>query len=348
MTRRKDGLWQQSVTVIVSGRKVQKYFYGKTKAEVLKKIQAYTDEQATGPTFAAVADEWWEQHEPTLAANTLKGYRPALHRAKEHFGDRRIRQITPAGINQFLRDVIKKINAAHKTAATQLMVINLICRYAVENGYIPSNPARDVSLPRGLAKTTRKMPEPEDLQRIKDSTDVPFGMFAFWALYTGCRRGELLALTWEDIDMKGRWVNVSKSLYYSNGKAEIKEPKTQAGIRQIPLVDKLAEKLKPGKGLIFANGKGGHITETQFQRAWGGYRETTGITCTPHQIRHAYATMLFENSVAPKDAQRILGHAQLSTTMDIYTHIRAEQAERVKKQLLNIDISSPSSVPEAS
>ena len=340
MTRRKDGLWQQSMTVLVNGRKTQKYFYGRTKAEVLQKIQAYKDNQSAGPTFDAVADEWWEQHEPTLAPNTTKGYRPALRRAKEQFGARRIRQITPAEINQYMRDFAKKINAAHKTAATQLMVINLICRYAVENGYIPSNPARDVSLPRGLGKNARKLPESGDLQRIKESFDVPFGMFAYWILYTGCRRGELLALTWEDVDIEGRWITIGKSLYYVNGTPTVKDPKTQAGIRRVPLVNKLADKLIPGRGLIFRGSKGGYMSEYDFQRCWGAYCAAVGITCTPHQIRHAYATMLYESQIAPKDAQQILGHSQMATTMDIYTHIRDEQAERIKDKLLNIDIAA--------
>lgn len=338
MTQRKDGIWQQAMTVIVDGRRVQKYFYGKTKADVLRKIQDYKDEQASGPTFGAVADEWWEHHEPTLATNTTKSYKPALARAKEQFGSRRIRQILPTEINQFLKAFIKEKSAAKKTATTQRMVINLIFKYAVKNGYAIVNPAREISLPRNLSSKERELPEDDQIKLVKEHTDAPFGMFAYWALYTGCRRGELQALTWEDVDLENGWIHITKTLYYKNGKPAIKPPKTKKGIRDIPLLDKLAEKLEPGKGLIFANESGGYLTEWQFQKSWADYKEASGVTCTAHQLRHVFTTMLFENQIEPKDIQAIVGHAQLSTTMDIYTHIRKVQADRVKAKVSGLDI----------
>ncbi len=338
MTRRKDGTWQQSMTVIVDGRKVQKYFYGKTKAEVLQKIQAYKDRQADGPTFAEVADEWWTQHEPTLAANTLKGYKPALARAKAAFGDRKIRQIKPTEISRFIRNFIKEKSAAQKTAATQLQVVKMICRYGVEMGHLDESPARDISLPKNLEKTTRPLPTSEDIRKVKESTGAPFGMFAYWILYTGCRRGELQALTWEDVDIKEGWIRINKSLYYEGKHPRIKKPKTEKGIREIPILTKLAEKLTPGKGIIFANEKGEYLSPAEFTNAWEAYVAATGITCTPHGLRHAYTTMLFEAGLPPKDIQTLVGHAQLSTTMDIYTHIRKEQAERIKTKVKDLDI----------
>ena len=202
MVKRKDGRWQEQMTITEGGRTRQKYFYGRSKKEVLQKIRAYQEEQERGPLFETVADEWWEMHEPTLAYTTTKPYRPALRRAKDHFGKTYIRQIKPTDINRFLMDFIREQHAAQKTAKTQLMVVNLICKYATANGYIPFNPARDISVPRGLAHEPRDMASDLDLARIKDSTDCTFGMFAYWILYTGLRRGELLALTWKDVDIK--------------------------------------------------------------------------------------------------------------------------------------------------
>lgn len=340
MTRRKDGTWQQAMTVTIRGRKTQKYFYGKTKGEVLAKIQAYKDDESLGPLFVTVADEWWEQHEPTIATNTTKSYKPALRRAKENFKTSRIREITPADVSKFLRKFIKEQNPAQKTAATQLMIVNLICSFAVENCYIQINPVREVSLPKNLPKTQRKLPEPEDLKRVKASADAPFGMFAYWTLYTGCRRGELQALTWEDVDIENGWIHITKTLYYKEGKPTLKAPKTKSGVRDIPLMTRLAQALTPGKGIIFANETGGYLTESQFQKKWAEYREATGVTCTPHQLRHAYATMLWENEIQLKDAQTLLGHAQASTTLDIYTHIRKTREAQLQQKLLDLDIKS--------
>ena len=140
-------------------------------------------------------------------------------------------------------------------------------------------------------------------------------------LYTGCRRGELLALEWSDIDLCNRTITINKSTYNQGSKTFVKKPKTEAGNRTVPLLDKLYDKITPAEGLVFP-GKDGYMTEKQFRMKWGAYVKESGVTCTPHQLRHAYATMLFENDIAPMDAQELLGHANIQTTNDIYTHIR--------------------------
>lgn len=338
MTRRKDGLWQQQMTILVNGRKVYKCFYGHTKQDVLKKIASFKEEQQNGKTFEKVAEEWWEQHEPTIAYNTTKQYKPALHRAINHFGSTYIQQIKPNGITMFLRCFIKDQHAADKTTRTQLMIINLICRYAVECGYLDANPARDLSVPKDLPKERREMPSDDDIQRVKDSTNCHFGLFAYWIMYTGCRRGELLALTWEDVNISERTISITKSLYHDSNKPKVKKPKTEKGYRTLPLMSRLLDVITPGSGIIFPNQNGEYMTETQFQKAWATYVAESGVSCTPHQLRHAYATMLFENGVSESDAQELLGHAQILTMKDIYTHIREQRKKKVRDQLLEIDI----------
>ena len=337
MKKRKDGRYQEEITVKVNGRKVRKVFYGRTKTELNRKIMAFREEQERGKLFSEVADEWWDLHEPTLAYNTTKGYKPALARAKLFFGKTNIREIKAPDVNRVQVDFIRSNHAAQKTAKTQLLVINQICKYATANGYIPYNPARDISVPRGLTHNPREIISDEDIKRVKASTDCTFGMFPFWILYTGCRRGELLALTWEDVDIKGRTIWITKSVYHDSNSPKVKEPKSAAGKRGVPLMDKLLEQIEPGRGLIFPNDDGGILTEMQFQKLWAAYTEESGVSCTPHQIRHGYATMLFENGIEVKDAQELLGHAYASTTQDIYMHIRQTRKEAVKKQLLAVD-----------
>ena len=80
------------------------------------------------------------------------------------------------------------------------------------------------------------------------------------------------------------------------------------------------------------------MTNGMWERHWKHYKEATGITCTPHQLRHAYATMLYEGDINMEDAQYLLGHAQIQTTKDIYTHIREQKVEKIKEKMLSIDI----------
>ena len=86
---------------------------------------------------------------------------------------------------------------------------------------------------------------------------------------------------------------------------------------------------------LFAEPDGDLLTNDHFTALYDNYRDASGVTVTPHQIRHGYATALLESGVDPKTAQVLLGHAQLSTTMDIYTHVRDGQlkaaAEKMEK-----------------
>lgn len=342
MVKRKDGRWQETVTIEVDGRPARKYLYARTKSELIRKIAEFdisAAQLAEGPTFAEAADAWWEEHEPTLADTTRRGYRPAMARAIEALGQFRMKKLRPLDINRFMEQCVRENQMADKTARTQLMIINLICRFSVQMGHIDVNPAQELHIPRGLTRVKRGTALAEDIIKVKASYNIPFGDFAFWALYTGCRRGELAALTWDDVDMEARTITISKSLYRSEtGKMLLKGTKTEAGVRTVPILDKLYEKLTPGTGPVFPREDGGYLTDRQLMRRWEKYQKLTGVTCTPHQLRHAYATMLFEAGIDAKDAQYLLGHAQLSTTMDIYTEIREQRRKAIHQKLRSIDI----------
>ena len=339
MTRRKDGLYQESVTYEKNGRRERRFFYGHSKAEVLRKIAAYREKAQRGRTFDEIADEWYEATAPTLAVNTLRGYRPAVARAREYFNGRYISELRPSDISTFIREFVRQHSAADKTARTQLGIVSLICKYAVAQGDIDTNPAREISVPRGLPKNPRQLPSDEDIARVKASVDCTFGLFAFLVMYTGLRRGEALALTWDDIDLESRTITVSKSVYQDKNKPHLKAPKTGAGTRPVPILDRLYERLKPSAGLLFPDPVShGLMSETHFESLWKQYKNESGVACTPHQLRHTFATMLYEAGVEDKDAQDILGHAQISTTRDIYTHIRDAQRAKIRAQILAIDI----------
>lgn len=335
MTRRKDGTYQESFTI--NGKR--KYFYGKTKSEVLKKIREYEEKQENGEKFCFVAEQWWDEHSKLIAYNTAKPYKPALQRAIDELGDEYIKDITPVMVSAHIRRFAR--SHADKTVRTQLMVYNLIFKYAVENGYVLVNPVRDLSVPANLPKEKRTTPSSEDIRRVKDSLDLPFGLFAYWAMYTGMRRGEMLALEWNDVDVKNRTISITKSLYEEAGKPTTKLPKTETSYGKVPILDALLKVLPPASertGLVFPNKDGEYLTSMQFQRKWNKYTAATGITATPHQFRHAYATMLYEAGIPPEEMQALLRHAQLSTTMDIYRDIRESKVKQIHEKVYSVDI----------
>ena len=170
---------------------------------------AYTEKLEKGKTFIEVAEEWDNKHAPTLAVQTYARNKSLIRYAKEYFGTQLIKSITPNQINNFLDSRIS-LGFASKTISNQLSVLNTIFKYACINNYIQINPCQYITVPRGLPKSKRRIPTEEEINIIKNSYDVEFGLLAYFLLYSGLRKGEILALTYGDIDRK----NKLKQFYY--------------------------------------------------------------------------------------------------------------------------------------
>lgn len=322
---RPDGLHESIIWV--NGKR--KAFRGKTDREVRAKIKAYREEaekQKTA-TFEEVARSWWNEIEPTLAANTHKGYSPAYERAVAEFGKEDVADITAKDIENYIADFSKTY--AKKTVITQRQIIRQIMHKAQREGYIAANPADACPLPKNLPQKKRSSPALDQIKKIKASVNDDFGLFAYLIYYTGCRRGEAVGLRYEDIDWVKKRISIQRSVYNVGTTPMIKAPKTEAGVRYVPLLDALADVLpKKPHGFIFS-GDGGKspLPDFKVSRMYEAYQKRTGVTVTPHQIRHGYATALYEAGIDFKMAQQFLGHAQLSTTMDIYTDILETKIE---------------------
>lgn len=315
-TRRKDGLVQTDITV--NGKR--HYFYARSERELRQKILAFQQTESEGPLFADVAEEWWETKQKTLSPNSLRNYSPAVERAIAAFGASRIRRVTPADIEACISDF--GLTHAAKTTATQLNIINQILRYARMHGYTSTVATDIVQIPRGLKRTPRLLPSESDVAAVKAHLDYPImGLFAYVLLYSGLRRGEALALQYRDIDRTNKKIHVQKSLCAYRNEPIIKTPKTEAGYRDVPLVDALIAAIPDGKPNDYLFLRDGHlITDADFDTLWGWYRKETGITATPHQLRHQFATLLYDAGIDKFEAARYMGHTTAQMT-EIYTHI---------------------------
>lgn len=323
---RSDGLHEASR--IIDGKRV--VFRGKTDSEVEQKMIAYQAKIERGPLFSEVAEEWKDHHFPTLAIGSLKGYKAGYERAIARLGDRPIKDLTPNDIDSLLQRMGKQ-KYAQKTVSNQRLVINLICRSAVLDGILRFNPCTDVKVPKGLKHTPRLLPSDEDLKIVKEGWNKPGGLLPYFILYTGCRKGETLALTFKDINRKNKIITINKSVGYDNQRPFVKEPKTAAGVRQIILLDNLAAVLPRGIGnaLLFPGRNGTHMRQAEYERAWKRWKESVGVTLTAHQLRHGYATMLFEAGISERDAMDLMGHTDITLTRNIYTHIRKTRKEEL-------------------
>lgn len=315
--RRPDGLYE--AIRVIDGKRIA--FRARKISDLERKIREYKSRD-TAVLFAAVADEWWTGHEKTIAYNTAKSYRPAVERAKEEFGKEKISEITPQQIAGYISRFAKQ-GRSQKNVNTQLQIIRQVFDYAAVNGLVTANPAQPVKSPRGLPRNFRTPPTPAEVKIIKETAKSH--LLPALIYYTGARFGEALALRWEDVDFKSKRITINKSVYYVSTTPKIKQPKTAKGTRKVPLLDALEAHLSPQKarGYIFTQDGGkSPLFRSQAERLFKSWQKETGLTITAHQIRHGYATALLEAGIDAKIAQVLLGHAQISTTLDIYTHVR--------------------------
>lgn len=335
LSRRADGRYRKVITDKRTGKKI--YFYGKTEREVFKKILDYEKKNAAGRTFAEVADEWWDYIYPTLALQSLKNYTPAYKRAVAEFGADCIGDIQPKDISAYL-STMANAKFAKKTIANQRCIINQIFSFAIVKGDIQFNPCASIRSPKNTEKRTVTAATPADEEMILTSDHR--WLFPFCALLTGLRKGELLALQWKDIDFNTKEISVTKSVEHEAQTPHIKAPKTASGKRIVPLLDLLAERLLPLKSrpecYIFSDDGGkSPLRKARFDTLYKEYKRTVGISATPHQLRHSYATNAIEEAISPKVLQTTLGHADFSTTMNTYVNVRRDAQKEVLTKLNN-------------
>lgn len=370
LKKRANGLYQVSVTIEEGGKRKRKVFYGHTQQEAKLKMMAYKERQADGRLFEVVAEEWQDSHWSEIRAGTQNCYKPAYKRALKDFSGKPIRSIDPLDVKRAI-DAMGKQGYAHHTVGIYLSVLTQIFNHAILMRDIALNPADKVKIPKGLMTTRRECPDDEKLGIIRQNIDVhSFGLFPYMLMYTGLRRGELLALQWKDVDFDDRTISVTKSVSYAatGNTAEVTPTKTSAGERKVILLDRLAEKLLPLQGdpeeYIF--GGKGPLTLHVFMRRWRNYCIDVGLfewkevlredkkaakegkremipvliknpNITPHQLRHAFATMCFELGIDAKDAQHLLGHSSIDVTMDVYTHVRKKRFDDIAAKLNKAD-----------
>lgn len=325
MYKNKKGLWVQQVTI--NGKR--RVFSAKNKKDLLFKLSTLPDKNKT--PLNKVADEWIRDIETRVTFNTMKGYNAAYKKIVAFWENAPMEEITPQQVTSWLNS----FDLAQKTIKNILLVFRQIYDYAYVNYGVQNNPSLHLRSPKGKGKKERDYPTAEDIRIVNENVDKPFGLMAYMALYTGLRRGELCALTWNDIDFENKTIKVNKSIYWTDDHIpHVKEPKTSAGTREVPLMDSLAELLEPLKkrptDKVF-----GELHSYQIDKGMDKYRRETGLGVTLHGLRHGFASILYKNNVDIKTAAYVLGHAQTSTTLEIYTHLMEEDKLRSVRDALN-------------
>lgn len=338
MKKRPDGRYCRKIKI--NNHFVFFYSSEKTAKQAVKDIERqlleYKEKDRNGKTFNNVADEWnTEYREKVTDINYRKNTKAAYEYILKYFDDKYIKDISAIDIYTFIQLLIKR-GYYKKTVANYKSIINMIFQYAVLNGYMKFNPVADIRLPNNLPQNKREIPTSEELKTISEHYNG-FDLLPFFILYTGCRRSEALAIRDSDIDFENKLIKIRNHIIH-DGNCPVFEPvlKTDAAERDIILLDKLIDVIpKDFKGFLFSmDGDGKEpLTKCAYSKRWTSYCKRYDLNVTAHQLRHGYATMLFEADIDVKDAQELMGHSDIALTRQIYTHIRNERKTETAKKL---------------
>lgn len=342
-TLRKDGRYMATYTDgtgrhCLYDRDPEKLYY--------KLLEAQRPQEEKIPTFGEIAAEWERAHREEITGRTWINYKPHYDQILAKHAGKPICEVSAQEINSHLQRA--KAQGYSRTVVNSIRSLyRMIFDYAVANDLAQFNPVMSIRLPKGLKQGKRVAPTDAQIKTILSGWDAEFGLFPAFLLCTGMRKSEALALMWEDVDFEAKQISVVKSIDYTVGsEPRVKPPKTDAGNRVVPIIDLLLPHLQearrnstseyvfPAEPSTRAGRGGGMMTLRGYEGAWNRYCRSVGLwaagkpTITAHNLRHGTATLMFELGVDELTAQRILGHSRVEITREIYTDLRAKQAQK--------------------
>lgn len=345
-----------------TGRKKYKSVYGKSLADLKEKETSVRLQLGRGldvlsqrDSFCTWADDWLKLKEKeNLTPRQMDNYRRAVRLWAEELHGYTIGQIRADDIERVLIALSDK-GLSQRTINLYRSAIRQILRRAVGR-VIPTNPADQVQLTTvGRKEEQRRALTAEEQQWIWD-TPHRAQPVAIIMMLSGLRRGELAALTWSDVDLEARTITVNKVIEYdSNGVPSLRHvTKSAAGMRTVDIPRRLADYMQgmPRDNLlVIPSAKGGVMTESAWAKLWRSYmrvlnekygaRTTADLerlrsgkpgpkaldmtipNITMHWLRHTFCTLMYLAGVDVVQACAQMGHADVSTTLRIYTHLDA-------------------------
>ena len=257
--KRKDGRWEGRYTAgyDANGKAITKNVLGKTQAEVKDKLRtAIEDSKKLDPVKAGsyTLEQWlklWYSVyvEPQVRYSTKEFYHNAIdHHIIPKLGSVKLEKLTMLQIQQFYNELLKSGRIQKKNQPELKehglsprmvqcvhVVLNKALEHAVEEKLILANPAKKCKIPKNTRKETNILPEALIGPYLSAAKEHGILAPMYLELTTGLRRGELLALRWEDLDVQNRTLSINKSVARQNGKLVISTPKTPNSIRTVLL-----------------------------------------------------------------------------------------------------------------
>ena len=365
--QRADGRYMVRVYIgLKDGKRTYKYAYGKNqkeadiKAEKIKaSLRKGVDVSASNDSFKVWAEYWLASKKHEVSADRYSTLQSRGEIWINSIGNAQINQIKPFEIQTILFSIAARNPRtgepmAKKTIRGYVQVINAIFDFAIDNRIVEHNPASKLKLPQTAKETMKRRALSAEERRRVMEFEHRAKPSAMLMMLSGLRRGEATALQWNDIDFENNKISVTKSFNFKI--KDFKSPKNgKARVVDVPqmLINylKTLPKVSP---FVLTNAKGQMMTDDSWKRLYQSYMTDMNIeygfggsvnkhvnnikipmvinTFTPHELRHTFCTIMFESGVDPTTAQEQMGHADIQTTLSIYTHLSSKhKAKQINK-----------------
>lgn len=320
------------------------------------------NKKTTDYTFKEVYNQWFNVYKNTVKESTfVKTEQIFNNHILPKFNNQRISQIQPFQLQN-------AVNEWHLKLKKYRLIFNYLQRifkYAYVQEYIAKNPSEKVIVPTKKIKyknrkTTKDFYSKRELEYflkiLKENESLKWYTVFRLLAYSGIRRGEAMALTWEDVDFHENTLNIDKTLAQGEDNALIVQPpKSEESTRKISLDLGTLQALKQWKieqaefllslgfnamqpnQLAFSNERNNsHLNLSAFRAALVRICKRNDLEMINiHGFRHTHASLLFEAGLQMEEVKERLGHSKIETTMDIYTHVTPERREKAGEKFAN-------------
>lgn len=315
---------------------------------------------STNTTFKEAAELWLESYKKTVKESSYSRTKIIFNKhIYPKFGNIKLSKINTAYCQKVVNDWSEK--GTSKQYPLFINYMNKVFKYAINIGLTSDNPTLNLLIPKPQIKTEKKLKlytkeqlelflnevSQEQNLYFKNRDYTLFRLLAF----SGCRIGEILALTWDNINFKTNEMAIKKTVARSDKYYISETPKTKKSNRIIYLDERTIKQLKFWKleqrkylfqlgftkaNYLFTNDENNFTINQSVAERYNIYRERAGLPYIGlHGFRHTHASMLYEAGADHKEVQERMGHANIKTTMDTYTHITNSKKEETTQKLTN-------------
>ena len=364
ITRTKDGRYYARFTSRQNGKRIGRRFDELSDAKLWLEESRYHDRHGTVTTQKNMTvDRWFKQWiailGDTLKPKTVFNYTNYYNNnIKSIIGDMQIGDVKP----MHCMAVLQNMSKSYKSSSIKQTRVAMSCmfQYAVDNDIILKNPVgKSVIVPSDATEDENHerhlLISPDEIKTFFEYAEgTAYYLPCRLVLETGLRAGELIGLTWDEVDFENECIHIRHTMQYDKIRGwYFISPKSKQGIRDIYMTVKCREILEEAKricalrpeainsdfdNLVFLSSRGLPIRNNSYDTGIAAICRKAGVDVfSIHSLRHTFASKCVTAGVSPKVLQSVMGHSDISTTMNIYVHVTEDIKKSEIKKLGSID-----------